>query len=449
MAWDNPVIAWTPPATLVVRLSRGQAGDTHPISDRELEKRPEFNPQKAFRWIDNAGNDTWRYLATFNDPESVTAVGHPLLPEHPTDAWGRFNHSPATNVDPSRTGTLVLFEWGLTSPKLLSAAWIPRSPVPASAFDVVVFFSPPTGPSIGFPADSFPWGGKYPYVATRPSWSNRLVQPYPALSYRYLFRGKWLVDQLFQAGRQAIVLFPIQPSTDWGPFATGPGLARLLAELMHFIHRTSMGYGDTPSRDQDKAPRAAYRFGRLGLQRPIPTVRRLVLAGFSAGVTPIASIMGTALGARLADHRFPEALWAADVAPFLGAWQEAWNHDAPAPVRAQLDQVAPAWLRSDPRRIFRGYQTTYTGTPRSWLDASPLAAFARGPITDRSASGSVAAERHDAGRCSLVWFGDGYLKHASAAPPAQPAFWLADNDHQAVPMVTFGHAATTSGLAKR
>ena len=50
-----------------------------------------------------------------------------------------------------------------------------------------------------------------------------LVQPYIGLAHRYMFFEKWLVDQLLAAKRQAVVVFPVQPYGNWGPFGEVAG----------------------------------------------------------------------------------------------------------------------------------------------------------------------------------------------------------------------------------
>jgi len=363
---------------------------------------------------------------------------------------------------------------------MLVAAWIPRFRGPSpSELDFVVFFSPTTAPERGYPADKFPWRDPYPYMAVkrnplRDKGSPALAQPYPGLGQRYLFELKWLVYQQLAARREATLIFPIQPSGDWGPFAYASGLARLIAEITHFMRRTARTDGLQSDREQDQAARPRYRVSRPGIHLPLPQrrqnilkPRRIILSGFSAGVGPIVGMLGTSSGQKMDDGRFENGhdRFGADVTPFLDAWMEVWDHDAPSEVRAMLEQAGPGWMNRNSRRMLRCYQSQFTSTPRNWIHTTPLAQFAPGSVKPPvSAAGVVADERHADDRCSLVYFDIGFLNHSASAHRVAPVFWkwtesdpndpkkmivrgVAD-EHQAVPMVTFGHAALLSGLKK-
>lgn len=110
-----------------------------------------------------------------------------------------------------------------------------------------------------------------------------------------------------------------------------------------------------------------------------------------------------------------------------------------------MDTALPGWLRQSSDRMARCYQSEYTDSGR-WIDATPLGAFVSTPPTNRGPT--AAAERHADSRCSLVYFPNGYLVHTTTQPELPPVFWKAPDGHQAVPMVTFGHAARLSGLTK-
>jgi hypothetical protein len=169
------------------------------------------------------------------------------------------------------------------------------------------------------------------------------------------------------AQRQAVTLFPIQPSNDWGPFKEVAGLARLVAEVTHLLHRTAMTAGGNNNLEEDRALLPRYRFYREGVHDPPPAIQRIVLSCFSAGIAPIVGMLGTRFGQKLIDQRFDKPLFGADVAPFLNTWMEVWDHDAPnrAPdySRTALEQAAPGWMSQNEQRMLRCYQSGYTGTP--------------------------------------------------------------------------------------
>ncbi|MCQ6562875.1 carboxypeptidase-like regulatory domain-containing protein [Paenibacillus mendelii] len=110
--WDNPVWTFTPPSSVVVRLSRIRAAALAPMSDEEMKRRASYNPQGAFTWVDHAGNPTHRYLGLYNSDNSFVPLSHPLLPEKPAEGWERFNHGEPVKLDPSRSGNFFWLEWG-------------------------------------------------------------------------------------------------------------------------------------------------------------------------------------------------------------------------------------------------------------------------------------------------------------------------------------------------
>lgn len=448
--WDNPVWTFTPPSTVTVRMSRIRAAPFFQISDNEMKRRDSFNPNGVFTWKDDAGNHTHRYLGTFNDEALFVPMNHPLFPAEPTGGWGRFNHGEPVKINPSREGDLFWLEWGVgdKSPRWLVAVWKPRwRGDTRSKLDFVTFFTPNTDDNTKFPASK----GEYPYMAWKIG--DRLVQPYPGLAHRYLFIEKWLAYQLLAAKRQAVLVIPIQLSGNWGPFAHAAGLARLFAEITHFLHRTGHTSGYQTSTDQDLALTPRYRFSRNSIHQPPPAIQRIVLSGFSAGVGPIVNMLPTTIGQKMSDNRGfkikgidSDSLFGADVAPFLNAWKEVWDQDARSDIRNGLDKHLPGWLRKDDQRMARCYQTDHTGS-QGWIEKTPLLEFVTGPLL-KPTNGLVAAERHADNRCSLVYFGSGYLKHVTSTQKISPVFWTEKDDHQAVPMVTFMHAALLSGLVK-
>jgi hypothetical protein len=380
--WDNSVCSTTPSGVITVRLSRLRAAPTFSITNTERERRDAFNPQAVFTWTDNNGNPTGRYFGIFNSEESIVPIGHPLLPDKPREGWSRFNHAEPVKLNPSRTGNFVWLEWGLGGgqPHLLVAAWVPRFPGPTpTKLDFVVFYSPNTRPEAGYPADKFPWLDLYPYQAIKGGPLRKikdkdgkdkdgppaLTQPYPSLGERYLFHEKWLIYQLLAAKSQAIVIFPIQPSGDWRPFAHAAGVARLIGEVTHLLHRTGLTSGGQTSGDEDVALSPRYRFFRTTMHLPLPQAQRIVLSGFSAGVSPIMNMLSTSFGQKLVDSRpgLTHALFGANVTPFLNAWMEVWDHDAPNYVGTALEKAAPIWMNLNTQRMLRCYQSEDTGTP--------------------------------------------------------------------------------------
>jgi hypothetical protein len=458
--WDNPVCSIIQPATIVISLSRLRAAKNFPISNSDLERRNEFNPQAAFTWIDKTGNPTGRYLGIFNDDKAIMPVSHPFLPVKPTDGWGRINHSNPIQINPSQLGDFAYLEWGLggNEPRLLLGVWVPRFVETPSYLNFIIFFTPITASYLGYPADQFPWLGSYPYLASKvkpvQEGPSPLQQRYVGLGFRYLFPEKLLLYQLLASKHQAVVVIPIQPSADWGPFTYAPALARLVTEITHYLHRTGKTSGGQTNTGPDVAPVSPrYRVGRTRIQLAPPPLQRVVLSGFSAGVGPIAQMLPTTIGQRFDESRFNQgglsahALFGADVAPFLDAWMEVWDHDAPKGVLDQIDQFLPAWLDQNSKRIGRCYQSQYT-TPQDWIQKTPLGKYAPNILPTASVASTYAIERHG-DRASLMYFASNYLVHSSVSPAIAPVFWGAATDHQSVPMVTFGHAAVVSGLDKR
>ncbi|HFU7058052.1 TPA: hypothetical protein ACGN81_005143 [Bacillus cereus] len=453
LVWNNPVCSVIGiSATMIevkIFLSRMNIAPLYPISDSDLLRINQFNPGKVFTDLNNC----YRYIDNSGKP--VYPVKDPLLPSHPTQGWGQINHdNNAVCIDPSQMGNFVLLEWG-DVPRMLIAVWVPNyGKVPPNELDFVEFLSPSTDPWF-FPYDQFPWRHNYPYMATRLQVNQQLQQQYISLCYRYLFSSYWLIYQLLAAKRQAVVVFPIQPHGNWGPFGHAAGQARLFAEIIHVIHR--MGYTSGVYQNCNPSQRVSFK-----LDKPLlPKLGRVVLSGFSRSPETINNLLKSKpnekTGSSLFGLKQPEldALFGADSKPFINAWKEIWIHDAISTARTQLDKNLPVWLDADNDRIVRCYQSIRTTGP-DWIYKSPLAKYTSAP------SGPVGAKERSGPRCSLVYFDKNYLINPNASIPTHncnnqtmpiiPVFYQdtveqgTDRDHHAVPRVTFGHAALLSRL---
>jgi hypothetical protein len=439
--WNNPVCSIAPEGVITVRLSCIQPAPLMPISKKDLLKAAPFNPGKAFVEVSESGNSTGRYLNINNGSLGFYPVKQRLLPSTPTEGWGRIEHSSMERIDPSSDGDLALLEWGVEegAKTLLVAVWFPRyrGTTPTSV-DFIIFFSPNTA-FAEYPQTA----SAYPYQTDKKGSGGNLRQPFLSLAYRFLFHEKYLTYQLLAAHRQAVLIFPIQPPAGCGPFGEVSGLSRLVAEVTHFMHREGRTSGGITDRSQDLAPRRGYRFLRNGIHRPPPPLNRVILAGFSSGMNPVLDMLGAYHGQTLRALGFNPTIFGADPSKFLNAWSEVWDHDTPAEIRGKLDTNLPAWLNRTPERVARCYQTDYTGS-LNWIKSTPLKNFVQEPLKFIS---GVASEQHS-NKCSLVYFGSGYLHHVANDNSAQQKFWEDKDSHQAVPHITFGHAACLSGLRK-
>lgn len=242
-----------------------------------------------------------------------------------------------------------------------------------------------------------------------------------------------MAHQLFAAKKAALIVMPIWPYGNLGPFLTRAGAWRLVREASYFA------YG---MREQDDLPQT-------------PRTNRLVVCGYSAGVDFAVSLL-SADKDTIEDGKgqgYQRALWGAKADEFPVAWKETWLLDAKGGLRA-LNQLKPRlakWVKEVDDRRLRLYQTQYTvgptyspaddlklkGDPFNMLfGASPMINIVKDEKGLR-----LAEEVHSTdGRVSALYFSNPFLAFPSGSD------LQSTDSHHVIPRFAFGHAARTSGL---
>ena len=300
-----------------------------------------------------------------------------------------------------KDGRLIFLEYGDTGPsafaerrRFLVAMWSPwafgRRPKPGGAIDVVVHFTPTTASKRPFTFVRYPYG----------AWINDdgvVEQPFVSVGIRHLVSFPGIAARILAADRHPLVVVPIAPEGDWGPFAVREGLARFIHELPAFLSVTA---------DPSPASRIPQALGRIG---------RVVVTGFSTGGVPAFGVIGqTQPPPAVAGARFK---WDSTAVDRWGlgnrrAATEAWFHEfwdvdssmagLPKGTFSERRSVLGAWMADRNDRILRMYRTA--GTVAGWVPdpaTDDLPAFQRLLSTmTKGSSPSVATPDGDAAQ---VW----------------------------------------------
>jgi len=416
--------------------------DTAPV-------KPDFNPVATLieaRGADFAYRGLWLdklYLARLSDPigGTKTAVD-----------WKRFAHEKPT-LAAKDSGTFAVLEFGFPAPnvtgrpRFLVGVWYPNSQL-GDVADVNVFFSPNTGPP--YPADSYPFAKGYPYEMLPkdgrkgPKYTlDDLDQPYVGLAINYVCVGYKIIYQMLAAGKNSIIVMPIQPASQWGPLQTRSCLWRLVLEVVRFgeAQRLIARQGavgrlelrrEGASVNSDAAGPAAMPFAR-------PQIR-FTTSAFSAGLGAILSLIATA---KLADDKpYPVSHFAAPDDECAAAWKALWDIDGGFYQLSGMEAcVQPMlnWRKGGSGRVLRMYHSEDTCS-----SSAPLAVLAP-EVAVKRWNGSVGfVDQGYSSDQSTLWvlFSNQMLRAKSPADEAAmvwPTFGTQDAHHM-VPTVAFGHA---------
>lgn len=425
--------------------------------------------------------------------------------------------SSSHGIKPQELGHFTLAEWTCPdrfsgpTPNLtpgldryLLGLWRPRtSVVPGSNVggsviprDVIVFFPPETGPP-SWLRDKSPYCNSYPYAFNQVDDvdGNDLhdtIQGYVIVVSNYLFGSKFLTQQLLSAGRDVLLIVPIQPSHEWGKLSKASGLSRLISEAVLFDHRKYPNKEIITSKPEiDFAPLRNSQGNLIPTLTSTahvapPPLGTVVLASFSAGAKAIKSLI-LDQSYNLNPHVPPrtwadeaEDSYAADPSSFLASWREIWDFEgssqalaearstkakkegpnvarsrqAPSPSSnswtSNWASILATWQRKDLKRIVRVYHSAYTIPDVTKmrvfcpLVGATLPSAQQVPIAARDLN----VDLHGTNG-SVVWFSSLTGRNARGKDwdptTDRPVFWLED-DHQAVPQICFAHAARSGGL---
>jgi hypothetical protein len=250
---------------------------------------------------------------------------------------------------------------------------------------------------------------------------------------------------------------PICKHGDWGPFASGEAMLRLLREVSVFLHRqartSSLGVRPPSDNPDELAGPNLRRFG-IPLTAPdfgkVPTVGRVAVSAFSTGAVALKTLMtdrawNTALGSAMwgvpsGNGPDPRTVWST-------AWRELWDMDGFHPDTGgwnpYLDQLK-GWFSADPQRIARLYHSSGRVPPDPMTDPHAVWKLLRGGglDVDRSVSqGGLWARFLQNKRFTSLRMSDSYV--APGPGGEQPSFLDA---HHTTPRVAFSHAASVTKL---
>jgi hypothetical protein len=397
-------------------------------------------------------SDGGMYRAAWLNRETIHRLDEPIFGDLSKPGWARFRHTPV-NVPLKERGAYMLLEYGYdntwarprSGPRFLVAVWAPRvalGPRP----QVVVFYSPPTKPG-DFPVDSYPFLRSYPYAAyatapPQPRPAGEVFPPYTHLAVRYLVSGYKILYQILAAGRNPVVVMPIQPSQNWGPLACQAGLCRLIKEVLRFLYARQLASGRAaPIAKLSLAGGRASVFPDAGLftDERIPDAWMLTVSGFSAGINPVLSVCTKE---SFDDKLYVPELFHAPPAPLRDGWREIWDIDGVADSAESHLKTLRSWLSTTTNRRVRSYHSTPQGSrtaPRALVEA-PRIVRQSGTATQ----GVYAEEGTSAdGRATWVLFSKNSLGQdpKEKDPPRTIPQLGKDDAHHTVIELAFGHAA--------
>jgi hypothetical protein len=444
--------------TLTVTLGRLDTCPTVELPEPRIEaisKAPPYDPDATLIFRPpRFSNGAKAYRFQWNDIRTVHVARPALLPDPPyaelPKGWARFLSDPI-EVDLAALGRFFWLQYPLrpSSPKWVVAIWSPNlsASAPLEALDFVVFFSPHTQSYVA----------KYPYGLvpdTKPP-----DQQYMTLGKKYLVDEYCFVPQLLARRNQSVMVMPICNRGEWGPFASGEGLMRLLREVSLFLHRqcrTSQLGVMKPTDDPDSLAGLNQRTivrplisGSFGV---VPKVGRVALGGFSTGIAVVKQVLSTwpvSLAQKFwgvnstSGGPSSQALWEATL-------RELWDLDGYHPHTggwpAYLDQIA-SWYSADQGRRLRLYHSSGRVPPDPSVDAHKLYKLLRAEVRlDKaipSTPGVGAARILQGDRWTVVRMDDTYVDHG---PPAEsPPF---DDAHHTTPRIGFSHAAGVTTIGK-
>jgi hypothetical protein len=417
---------------------------------------PRDNPGAAM--VDKVAGppgETFMYRGAWLNLENFTRLDDPVFGKVDAFEWDRFKHTgrpvpqgqPGRDleVNPKDFGYLLLLEYGFPSaskgPRFLIATWVPVKPC-GERPEVLVFFSPTTKPP-DYPADKWPFRKNYPYATTDKG------QPYVDLGINYLITGYKIIYQLLSAGRNPIILMPIQPSGNWGPFQTQGGISRAIKEVTRFLFARQL-----VSADKDPPARLSLKNGRASVfpghdlytHATIPQSMNITLSAFSAGINPVIGICKSPAP----DFKlYADYIFHAPPAGFLDQWTAIWDIDGvDASGWDDLVKTFNQWLSSRNTRVLHSYhsQTTF-GREENGL--VPLKNLRREPPGGRL----VEQGSRDDNRASWVYFANSYLTgdkqhHMQTIPEfgymdtvGKKQVFHGFDPHHMVPAIAFGNAA--------
>jgi hypothetical protein len=469
---DNP--SFVPRSTsngLAIKLTLGclrYAPVAH-ISD-ETEAGVCDNPRGVLATPDGQG--AYRYRDLYLNDETICRLNLSVFGDPESEEWKRLSYE-SHLVILKNFGQFLFLEQGFPAPnrqgrpRLLLAVWAPSKPL-GTPVNVIVFYSPNTAADVGYPADSYPYAESYPYrfrlrtdekMTTPCSTSGRvrdLIQPYPGLAIRYLVSDFKMMYQLIAAGRNPIVVMPVQASANWGPWLTRSGVGRTIREVVRFlfakryvaimpqeVSRVRLDPKGTSEILDDKKP--------ANQTLPSDESLRITVSGYSAALSALISLCDPLLGKPTEElaRKYPTTLFSSPERFLNDRWVELWDIDANTPEGPPWDRrikTFKTWKSFSQKRVIRSYHSQYT----LGLDKQKVGLVDSALIDERRAKSDPSrfVQFGETSDKSITWVGFS-IPYLSAVPglpnhmDVLPAFGVFDGlgVHHFVPRIAFGHAA--------
>lgn len=273
--------------------------------------------------------------------------------------------------------------------------------------------------------------------------------PTPGVAINYVLDGYKIIYQLIAAGRNPIVVMPVQPSSDWGPWASQGGIGRSIREVVRFLF--AKRYVATKPLTFSQLRLSPAGTGEFPPEKPLSndtlpddTQLRITVSGFSAGVSAIITLCSGVpdkLRQELPQN-YPAPLFFAPDTFMNDRWVELWDIDCSIQKVMSWDQGIQSWKawkgRSSKRRI-RAYHSQ---------DTSPLGSqngLVEAKLVVRKMGKAGFVELGESPDKSITWvgFSDSYLIGNKTSPnhvKVKPEFGTLD-PHHFVPTIAFAHAA--------
>lgn len=457
--WNNSLVAKVATSAnavqLRVTLGRCAVAPTVQISEERARDlaRTRTDPGGVLLFQPPLFPTQWAYRFHWDDPMKIRVAQSRLLPTTTPGAaahgWDRFaavTSDPVPIADRGRFFWLVYPQSG-PSPFVVaiwSPSLAPKTPVPA--LDYIVYLSPHTGS----------YTANYPYGLLSHG-EDPVDQQYMSLGAKYLLKEYCFAYELAAAGNSAVLVMPICRKGDWGPFASGEGIHRLLREVSVFLHRelrTSSLGNDKPGYDPTyRLAGGSVRSG-AGISDtyfgPVPPVGKVAIGFFSTGATPAKAAMkgyGLPHGLTAADWGTPTTSGTAPDRLWSAAWREVWDMDGFHPQTGGWPtylELLKDWYKADRERQFHLCHSAGR-LPPAPMSYPALLRERPGPLwTVPSTAGFGGAQEMHTDRWSVVTFADEYVSNGSVT--VMP--YLPDA-HHATSMVAFSHDASMTNVGMR
>ncbi|MEU2663508.1 hypothetical protein [Micromonospora sp. NPDC007220] len=460
--WDNSLARRAvsgDDVTMTVTLGRMDPSPVVTLSDADVtrimaSRGRDPRAARVVGWPNNPRIHTYagHYNNTLTFRQANRELLKPAAAAESDAGWDRFGEKREVTVNIAALSRFHFLEYAATQsdPKFVVAVVSPNlpDPKPVTSLDFVVYCSPSTGD----------YTARYPYGLVN---AAAPLQEYLNLARKYLLDEAFFAFQSLGWGNRSVLVMPLFPQGQWGPFATGEGLLRMLREVAVFLHRqcrtSSLGLRKPDATAHELAgPNLRTIFPPLysGDFGTVPGVGQVAVAGFSQGIGAVKALMS--------DLTFPvglnSTLWGVPMGggtdgrrEWARAFREVWDldghHSGTGGWRAYLDLLR-VWFNHDPGRVVRSYHSGDTGPPDPLTDPHPVWTDLHGAGLDLDrptppARGAFWARLLQNARWTDLRVSNPYVDGSSG--PQLPVFL---DPHHTMPRIGFSHALSMTTLGR-